>query len=189
MRCRRSASKPRRGRPTNAPEGEGDQKKGASKPVTRLPTERLATACWATIVDQRTGWEPASLLDFRPLLQSDRDSYKQLMHRPPGFDSAYIQIGFGRCGQLNRAPIGSILDSRTANRADRRTAVIPHSLFPMPGPRLRRPSQGMRSHDMERPAGVVNQPIRRARLVVDRDLNVQAGSPGSWSSRPGEPAR
>jgi len=43
------------------------QKKGASKSVTRLPTERLATACWGFIVAKSTGWEAAWLLDFLAL--------------------------------------------------------------------------------------------------------------------------
>ncbi|MEO5734610.1 MAG: hypothetical protein ABIQ87_13105 [Rubrivivax sp.] len=43
------------------------QKKGAPKRVTRLPTDRLATACWAFIVGQSIGREPAPLLDFCPL--------------------------------------------------------------------------------------------------------------------------
>jgi hypothetical protein len=51
--------------------GAQGQKKGASNMLTRLPTERLATACWAFIVAKRTGREPASLLDFRPLRRSD----------------------------------------------------------------------------------------------------------------------
>jgi len=61
---------------------KGDQKKGASKRVTRLPTERLATACWAAILSKRTLREPAPMLDFRPLLRSDMEllstAYQQI---------------------------------------------------------------------------------------------------------------
>jgi hypothetical protein len=41
--------------------------------VTRLPTERLATACWATIVANRTAPEAASLLDFPSLQGSNKE--------------------------------------------------------------------------------------------------------------------
>jgi hypothetical protein len=58
------------------------QKKGASKRVTRLPTERLATACWKSIVAKRTGREPAPMLDFRPLQVSDSESCTQIIHNP-----------------------------------------------------------------------------------------------------------
>ena len=48
------------------------KKKGASKGMTRLPTERLATACWAFILTKRVGREPAPVLDFRPLRVPDK---------------------------------------------------------------------------------------------------------------------
>jgi hypothetical protein len=43
--------------------------------VTRLPTERLATACWAFIVVKRTGLEPAPVLVFRSLQRANRGTF------------------------------------------------------------------------------------------------------------------
>jgi hypothetical protein len=40
--------------------------------MTRLPTERLATACWDFIVAKRIGREPAPVLDFRSLRVPDK---------------------------------------------------------------------------------------------------------------------
>jgi hypothetical protein len=39
---------------------------------TRLPTKRMATACWAFIVAKTTRLEPAPLLVFRPLRGANR---------------------------------------------------------------------------------------------------------------------
>ena len=47
------------------------KKIGASKRLTRLPTKRLATACWATIVAKRTSRKAAPMLAIRALLRSD----------------------------------------------------------------------------------------------------------------------
>jgi hypothetical protein len=52
--------------------------------VTRLPTERLATACWDPIVAISIVREPAPLLQFQPLQQSDIQSYPQVINRPVG---------------------------------------------------------------------------------------------------------
>jgi hypothetical protein len=49
--------------------------------VTRLPTERLATACWTFIVVKRTGLEPAPVLVFRPLHPANMKSCQQDIHR------------------------------------------------------------------------------------------------------------
>ena len=48
--------------------------------MTRLPTERLATACWDFIVAKRTPPEPAPVLVFGPLRTSNRESYQQLVN-------------------------------------------------------------------------------------------------------------
>jgi hypothetical protein len=49
---------------------------------TRLPTKRLATACWAFIVAKSAGLEAAPLLVFRPLQAANRElistGYQQL---------------------------------------------------------------------------------------------------------------
>jgi hypothetical protein len=49
--------------------------------VTRLPTERLATACWATIVAKSTRLEPAPMLDLRPLRAANTKFHQQFIHR------------------------------------------------------------------------------------------------------------
>jgi hypothetical protein len=49
--------------------------------LTRLPTERLATACWAFIVVKRTGLEAAPVLVFRPLRVANRESCQQDIHK------------------------------------------------------------------------------------------------------------
>ena len=58
-----------------------DIKKRHVEVVTRLPTERLATACWAFIVVKRTGREAAPVLVFRPLRCANTKNYQQHMHR------------------------------------------------------------------------------------------------------------
>ena len=58
-----------------------DIKKRHVELMTRLPTERLATACWAFIV-AKTSWpKPAPLLVYRPLLGSNMKIYPQSIHR------------------------------------------------------------------------------------------------------------
>jgi hypothetical protein len=49
--------------------------------LTRLPTERLATACWAFIVVKRTGLEAAPVLVFRPLQAANMKSCQQDIHK------------------------------------------------------------------------------------------------------------
>ena len=49
--------------------------------VTRLPTERLATACWAFIVVKRIGLEAAPVLVFRPLQRANMESFQQDIHK------------------------------------------------------------------------------------------------------------
>jgi hypothetical protein len=49
--------------------------------LTRLPTERLATACWAFIVIKRTGLEAAPVLVSRPLQAANMKSCQQDIHR------------------------------------------------------------------------------------------------------------
>jgi hypothetical protein len=49
--------------------------------LTRLPTERLATACWAFIVVKRIGREAAPVLVFEPLPAANKKNYPQDMNR------------------------------------------------------------------------------------------------------------
>jgi hypothetical protein len=52
-------------------------KKRHVESLTRLPTERLATACWDFIVVKRTAREPAPVLVFRPLRGANMETYQQ----------------------------------------------------------------------------------------------------------------
>jgi hypothetical protein len=58
-----------------------ETKKRHVEVVTRLPTERLATACWAFIVAKSIALEAAPMLDFGPLRAANRKSHQQLVHR------------------------------------------------------------------------------------------------------------
>jgi hypothetical protein len=56
-------------------------KKRHVKEPTRLPTKRMATACWAFIVATRSGRKTAPLLDFSPLRTTNRKTCEQLINR------------------------------------------------------------------------------------------------------------
>jgi len=49
--------------------------------LTRLPTKRMATACWAFIVAKSTVLKTAPLLDFSPLQATNMKIYKQVIHK------------------------------------------------------------------------------------------------------------
>jgi hypothetical protein len=49
--------------------------------VTRLPTKRMATACWDFIVAKSTLPETAPLLDFFPLRAPNINFHTQLIHK------------------------------------------------------------------------------------------------------------
>ncbi|WP_280154620.1 hypothetical protein [Piscinibacter sp. XHJ-5] len=49
--------------------------------VTRLPTKRMATACWAFIVAKSTPLETAPLLDFFPLRASNKEIHPHFIHK------------------------------------------------------------------------------------------------------------
>jgi hypothetical protein len=57
------------------------QKKGTSKLMTRLPTKRMATACWAFIVVKRTPLETAPLLDFFRCSVPTAKNHPQVIHK------------------------------------------------------------------------------------------------------------
>jgi hypothetical protein len=56
-------------------------KKRHVKVVTRLPTKRMATACWAFIVAKRTLLEAAPMLDFFALRSANTPIHSQLIHK------------------------------------------------------------------------------------------------------------
>jgi hypothetical protein len=85
--------------------------------VTRLPTERLATACWAFIVAKSTAWEAAPMLDFEPLQGANMKNHPQVIHMlvvplGPGRPNRW----FGGGKPLNQARKALILDRAIANR-------------------------------------------------------------------------
>jgi hypothetical protein len=49
--------------------------------MTRLPTKRMATACWDFIVAKSTPLETAPLLDFSPLRVTNMKFHTQLIHK------------------------------------------------------------------------------------------------------------
>jgi hypothetical protein len=55
-------------------------KKRHVETVTRLPTKRMATACWASIVAKSPRLETAPLLHFRPLRPANIKNYQQVIH-------------------------------------------------------------------------------------------------------------
>jgi hypothetical protein len=55
-------------------------KKRHVQTVTRLPTKRMATACWAFIVAKSTPLETAPLLDFKPLRSANTQIHPQVVH-------------------------------------------------------------------------------------------------------------
>jgi hypothetical protein len=50
--------------------------------LTRLPTERLATACWAFILTKSTRLKPAPMLDFQPLRVANKKLINSLTTSP-----------------------------------------------------------------------------------------------------------
>jgi hypothetical protein len=65
-------------------EGIGPVKRTKKRHVeflTRLPTKRMATACWAFIVAKRPDPKTAPLLDFGPLHVANSENYPQFMHK------------------------------------------------------------------------------------------------------------
>jgi len=58
-----------------------ETKKRHVESMTRLPTKRMATACWDFIVVKRAALQTAPLLDFLPLQSANRISHQQLIHK------------------------------------------------------------------------------------------------------------
>src|SRR4051794_10190721 len=56
-------------------------KKRHVKSLTRLPTKRMATACWAFIVVKTTWLQTAPMLDFSSLQPANSKNHQQLVHR------------------------------------------------------------------------------------------------------------
>ena len=56
-------------------------KKRHVESLTRLPTKRMATACWAFIVAKRTPWKTAPLLDFGSLHGPNIENHPQDIHK------------------------------------------------------------------------------------------------------------
>jgi hypothetical protein len=56
-------------------------KKRRVQEETRLPTKRMATACWAFIVAKSIPWKAAPMLDFASLWGTNKESYKQIINK------------------------------------------------------------------------------------------------------------
>jgi hypothetical protein len=64
------------------PEGTvPDIKKRHVESMTRLPTKRMATACWAFIVAKSTPLKTAPLLDFGSLRDTNSKIHPQYIHK------------------------------------------------------------------------------------------------------------
>ena len=63
------------------PEGALNIKKRHVERMTRLPTKRLATACWEFIVVKRGWLQTAPLLDFASLQRANREIHQQVIHK------------------------------------------------------------------------------------------------------------
>jgi hypothetical protein len=48
---------------------------------TRLPTKRMATACWAFIVAKATSAKAAPMLVFSSLQGTNKENYQQVIHK------------------------------------------------------------------------------------------------------------
>jgi hypothetical protein len=56
-------------------------KKRRVQEETRLPTKRMATACWALIVAKSIPRKAAPMLDFASLWGTNKESYKQIINK------------------------------------------------------------------------------------------------------------
>jgi hypothetical protein len=64
--------------------GVSKSKKRHVEVVTRLPTKRMATACWAFIVAKSTPPKTAPMLDFSSLQGTNKQIHQQLIHKSCG---------------------------------------------------------------------------------------------------------
>jgi len=67
-------------------------KKRHVKSLTRLPTKRMATACWAFIVVKTTRLETAPMLDFSSLQAANSEIHPQVIH-----NTLWMDWGLLRC--------------------------------------------------------------------------------------------
>ena len=99
------------------------QKKGTSNP-TRLPTKRMATACWAFIVAKSTAPKAAPMLDFCSLQRANKENlstyYQQSAVDGLGIFSWRLITDASVAG--NDAETPSIAPDRSVSRRRRRPA-------------------------------------------------------------------
>jgi hypothetical protein len=63
------------------PKGRAATKKKARRTPTRLPTKRMATACWAFIVAKSTAPKAAPMLDFCSLQRANKKFYPHIINK------------------------------------------------------------------------------------------------------------
>jgi hypothetical protein len=78
-------------------------KKRRVESMTRLPTKRMATACWAFIVAKATLLEPAPTLDISSLRGTNMKNHQQLIHNA-------LWIGWGHLQALSLRLPGALKD-------------------------------------------------------------------------------
>jgi hypothetical protein len=66
---------------SSASSNASNTKKRHVESMTRLPTKRMATACWDFIVVKRDPLQTAPLLDFSSLQRANRISHPQFIHK------------------------------------------------------------------------------------------------------------
>jgi hypothetical protein len=85
--------------------------------MTRLPTKRMATACWDFIVVKRDPLQTAPLLDFSSLQRANRISHPQFIHKCLWMAWGQFQDkAFVVRIDENASSIAAILAVRTNNR-------------------------------------------------------------------------
>ena len=97
-------------------------KKRHVESMTRLPTKRMATACWAFIVAKSTPPQAAPMLDFSPLQAANRKFHPQLIHKCLWTLWGQFRARQSRSSTAREQPLYSAASQYSAAASDR-----PHS--------------------------------------------------------------
>jgi len=95
-------------------------KKRHVKSLTRLPTKRMATACWAFIVVKTTRLETAPMLDFSSLQAANSESHPHIIHNTLWMGWGLLRwLGFVAQSDEKRESVASIVAGHHHNRGRR----------------------------------------------------------------------
>jgi hypothetical protein len=104
-----------------------ETKKRHVETVTRLPTKRMATACWAFIVAKSTLLETAPVLHFPSLPVANRKRCAQFMHKAvDDLGANRTAARLPRCRRIKLPAFASILYGHRNNPGRRRQNVCIH---------------------------------------------------------------